>query len=217
MKKCILAASILVICTTLAASPDTTPSDAWFISSAWMRDFLIDTSADLPSAEFSRTKFIHACEDVGRSFGVSYGNVVVTDLIRYMSEHSKLTLSLIESYKKKDDASLKDLQDSWKLNATNLCTFLSKTNPYLRFASTRNLFFDYFKRMTSMIQARVNQQWQTDANEYELFLKQATLISRVIYQALIDAFPVRKKEAMLPKKNPGILREELVGKSAPSI
>ena len=189
--------TILFLSTGIGA---VTTEDAWLLSSSWMRNYLIDTCAELPSVEFSRIKYVQASEDIGRSFTQHYGTKVATDFTRYMSEHGKLTLSLINAYKNKDETALKDIQDAWKLNATKMCTFLSRTNPYLRFTPTRNLLFDYLKRMISMIQNRINQQWQNDANECDLFLKQGAHIGNVFAQALVDAFPVKKKEPLVRRR-----------------
>ena len=197
MKLLLSFCSIIAISTSICA---VTTEDAWLLSSSWMRNYLIDTCAELHSAEFSRIKLVQSSEDTGRSFTSHYGNKVANDFTRYMSEQSRLTISLINAYKKKDETVQKDLVDAWKLNATNMCTFLSRTNPYLRFTPTRNLLFDYLKRMLSMITYRVNQEWQNDANECDLFLKQGAHIGNVFAQALFDAFPVRKKETLVRRR-----------------
>jgi hypothetical protein len=194
MKFLLSVCGLISVSIAFSAYSESSIQDAWLMSSAWMRNYLIDTCAELPSAEFSRIKYIQNTEDIGRSFTSFYGSKIATNFTRFMSEQSKVTLSLIDAYKKKDEVAIKSQLEAWKLNATNMCTFLNKTNPYLRFTATRNLLFDYLKRITTLIQARVNQQWQTDANEYDLFLKQTAQIGHTFAKALSNAFPTRKKE-----------------------
>ena len=206
MKKASLL-SILFCSVLKASSPQLTSEfelfELWNSPTAWIREYVVSVSESLPNEEIVKSNLITSYRRLGKSLEPYYGTTKAQEFEKLVTEQAQLLIRLTEGLVEQDEDIVADTQTTLKEHSIILSSFLSKTNPYIPFNLVRNLLSDYLAAFSRMTKARMDQQWDKDAQEYKTVRTLSALLSQTFAQAMSNAFPLtRPASQKIPSTQP---------------
>ena len=161
----------------------------WTDHVIWTRQYIISAVADDPSAPEAAKRLMKNQEDIGNAIVPYYGKEAGTKLTDLLKQHINIAVELVAGAKAKDDAKVKDADQRWHANATDLATFLSGANPNWKMDDVQKMLNEHLTLTTQEATARLEKNWTLDVETFDKILDQALHMADALAGGITKQFP----------------------------
>ena len=163
----------------------------WTDHVVWTRLYVIAALGDQPDAQAAATRLLKNQEDIGNAVGKYYGGPAGQQLTTLLKEHITIAVDVVKAAKGGDKAALKQADDKWQQNATQIADFLSKANPHWPRATLVEMMRMHLSTTTDEVTARLNKKWDDDARAFDAVYDHILKMSDALADGVVKQFPDR--------------------------
>jgi hypothetical protein len=174
---------------TSAERPRTGMRKLWTDHVLWTRAYIVSAVADDPSAAEAAKRLMKNQEDLGEAIVPYYGKDAGAKLTDLLKQHINIAVDLVAAAKAKDDAKVKDADQRWHANATDLATFLSGANPNWKMDDLQKMLNEHLALTTQGATARLEKNWEKDIETFDKILDQALHMADALADGITRQFP----------------------------
>ena len=128
-------------------------------------------------------------EAIGNAIVPYYGKEAGAKLTDLLKQHIGIAVDLVSGAKAKDDAKVKDADQRWKANATDLATFLSGANPNWKMDDVQKMLNEHLALTMQEATARLEKNWEKDVETFDKILDQALHMADALADGITRQFP----------------------------
>jgi hypothetical protein len=161
----------------------------WTDHVIWTRQYIVSAVADDPSAAEAAKRLMKNQEDIGNAIVPYYGKEAGAKLTDLLKQHINIAVDLVAAAKAKDDAKVKDADQRWHANATELATFLSGANPNWKMDDVQKMLNEHLTLTTQEATARLEKNWTMDVETFDKILDQALHMADALADGITRQFP----------------------------
>ncbi len=161
----------------------------WTDHVIWTRQYIVSAVADDPSAAEAAKRLMKNQEDIGNAIVPYYGKDAGVKLTDLLKQHINIAVDLVAAAKAKDDAKVKDADQRWHANATELATFLSGANPNWKMDDVQKMLNEHLTLTTQEATARLEKNWAMDVETFDKILDQALHMADALADGISKQFP----------------------------
>lgn len=104
--------------------------DLWADHVVWTRNYIMAATSDSPDAQAAANRLLANQDQIGQAIVPYHGHAAGTKLASLLRDHILIAVDLVAAAKANDQAKLKDADQRWHANASDIATFLSGANPH---------------------------------------------------------------------------------------
>jgi hypothetical protein len=149
----------------------------WDDQASWMRFFIVDSIAALPSAPDTTARLFRSADAIGGSMAQLYGTAAADQLTALLHAQIEATSALVAALTDGDAMQVQMATAAYDASASDLARFYDGLGPDWSRPGMEALFDEYLDRTHDEIVARVNGDWERDVMAYDMVLAQALRIS----------------------------------------
>jgi len=161
----------------------------WSDHVSWTRMYIISALANLNDTNFTAERLLKNQQEIGNSIKPFYGEEAGNKLANLLEQHILLAVEMVKYAKAGDKTQLAIEEKKWYANADDIATFLSSANPNLSKQAITNMLYDHLKVTKDEVVYRLNGNYKSDIQAYDIILNDILEMSDAISQAIIKQFP----------------------------
>jgi len=165
----------------------------WSDHVTWTRMYIISALANLKDTNYAAERLLINQQEIGNSIKLFYGDAAGNKLADLLKQHILLAVQMVKFAKAGNKAQLEVEEKKWYVNADDIATFLSSANPNLSKKAVTDMLYDHLKVTKDEVVYRLNGNYKSDIQAYDLILDHILKMSDAISESLIKQFPDKFK------------------------
>lgn len=161
----------------------------WVDHIVWTRQYIVDVSADLPSANDTANRLLRNQEDIGNAIKPYYGDAAGNQLTELLKQHILIAVDLVAAAKEGNATALSAANATWYQNADDIVTFLSTANPNFDKDEMKAMYDEHLRLTTNEAVARLSGDHLGDIAAFDQINKQAMSMADDLSWGIIAQFP----------------------------
>lgn len=163
----------------------------WEDHAAWMRFYLIDSLAGLPSTPETSARLFRNQGEIGNEIRQYYGNPAADELTALLNVHVEGMQDVVAALAVGDSNEVGLAQARWYANATEIARFFENLDPSFSFGSIEMMMYEHLDQTTDEAIARTRGDWEGDIAAYDLVVAHILHFSDVLATGMAtDESPV---------------------------
>lgn len=160
----------------------------WEDHAIWIRQFIVDLLANLPSIDKTTERLLKNQEAIGNCIKPFFGDTAGDTLASLLKDHITITADLLKAIKTEDIIRSTTLETDAVTNAENIATFFATINPcYSRDELIEMLDTNLILVKYQFI-ARMNGDYNADAMYFDMNVHHILMISDYLFKGIIERF-----------------------------
>jgi hypothetical protein len=157
----------------------------------WTRVYILDQTANLPSASFSAQRLLRNQSDIGNAIVPFYGQQAGDQLTSLLETHITGAVALISAVESGDDAAIGHAKDAWYANGNDIAIFLANANPNWRLADLELHMKIHLDQTLAEAAAHIAEQWSTDVTAFDAVEAHIRVMADILSDGIAKQFPSR--------------------------
>ncbi len=166
-----------------------TMRDLWTDHIVWTRQFIVDSSSDLPSLNYTTHRLLRNQEDIGNAIKPFYANDGGNKLADLLKQHILIAADLVKAAKAGNQSAVADANAMWINNANDIAHFLANANPNWNEQDLRNMLYNHLNATKAEAVARLQGDYKEDIVAFDKVHNQAMQMADQLSLGIIKQFP----------------------------
>jgi hypothetical protein len=163
----------------------------WSDHVIWTRGYIVAALGDDNSAPAAAERLLRNQEDIGNAIAPFYGEAAGRQLTVLLKEHITIAVDLVGAAKSGRTSDYEKADAAWQQNAIAIADFLSRANPHWPRAALVSMMKDHLSTTTTMVVARLNKDWKSDAAAFDKVYDHILHMSDALAAGIVQQFPNR--------------------------
>lgn len=163
----------------------------WEQHDIWTRETINGIVFDLPNLEFVIARLLRNPVDMGRLFGLFYGNKVEKKIIELFTAHLTIAAELVVAAKAEDNRAVEDARRRWYRNARDIARFLDRINPFWTFEEWIEHLNRHLKLVEQEAVLLLTGRYEKNIAIYDVIERQSLEMADLMSSGIIKQFCVR--------------------------
>lgn len=160
----------------------------WEDHAVWMRQFIVDLLANLPSIDKTTERLLKNQETIGNCIKPFFGDMVGDTLVSLLKDHITITADLLKAIKARDVIRSANLETDAVTNAENMATFFSTINPCYSRDELRDMLDTHLILVKYQFIARMSRDYNSDIMYFDMGLHHILMISDYLFKGIVERF-----------------------------
>jgi hypothetical protein len=159
----------------------------WMDHAIWVRGFIVDLLADLPSIDYTIERLLKNQDQMGNCFRSFFGDVATDNIISLLREHITIAMNLLKAIRS-GNINAVALEEQWIKNSENISILFATILP----CYSKDELIDMFSTCMIMTKyqfiARMDGDYNADIMYFDMGLHHVVTISDYLSNGLIEYF-----------------------------
>ena len=167
----------------------------WEDHVTWTRLYIVNALAGLPSKDATARRLLQNQADLGSAVKSFYGDAAGEKLTALLNDHILTAAALIDAAKAGDTAKKEEASKKWYVNADEIASFLSGTNPKnWPLAEMKSMMRKHLDLTTVEVVAGLKKDWAADISAFDEVHGQILKMADMLSVGIVKQFPSKFKK-----------------------
>jgi hypothetical protein len=167
----------------------------WEDHVTWTRNVILCLVDNLPGSDQAVKRLLQNQVDIGNAIKPFYGDEAGKKLTELLTSHIYIAAEVVKAAKSGNTIALAVADKKWHINADEISAFLSKANPYWKFADMKMMMDDHLKLTTDEAVQRIKKDYVADVDAYDKVHNEILKMSDMLTDGIVKQFSYKFKTA----------------------
>jgi len=168
-----------------------TLNQLWTDHVMWTRLVIISALTRLNDVEIAKGRLLQNQVDLGNAITPFYGPQAGNQFALLLRQHILIAIDLVGALLTNNRTHVDNLNQQWHSNANDIASLLSQVNHYWDRKDLIGMFYQHLQLTAQEIQYRLQENWQSDAINFDQIVAQAQMMAQTFADGIIRQFSQR--------------------------